>query len=136
MSLKTIRLELARTKDHPTGDPGHAYEFRAPLDSSGRFDRYQWAAVKELCVVRRFENGVEVEQGLLILTRGGTWVFSYAPGADDDEGLFRLSEHRFVPGEYLSITEHDGVQRAFRVTSATDWHPVASSPAHAKESSL
>ena len=136
MSLKTIRLELARTKDHPAGDPSHAYEFRAPLDSSGRFDRFRWAAEKEFCVVRRLENGVEAEQGLLILTRGGKWVFSYAPGTEDDEGLFRLSEHRFAPGEYLSITEHDGVQRAFRVVSVTDWRPASGAHAQVKESSL
>ncbi len=29
--------------------------------------------------------------------------------------MFRLEDHRFAQGEYLSITEHDGVQRAFRI---------------------
>ena len=126
MTMKTITLELARTPDHPTGDPGHGYIFRAPLDSKGYFDRFEWAAVKDLCVVRRQATGHEVEMGLLILNRRGQWVFSYALGDEDDETLFRLGEHRFAPGEYISITEHDGIQRTFKVMSIADWHPSRS----------
>ncbi|MDX2222534.1 MAG: hypothetical protein SFV21_07290 [Rhodospirillaceae bacterium] len=124
MPLKTVRAELARTKDHPQGDPGHVYEFRAPLDAAGQFDADGWAANKQLCVVRRLQNGVEQEKGLLVRTTAGRWVFSYQPGDEDDEALFRFSTHTFKPGEYFSLTEHDGVQRAFRVVSVTDWHPA------------
>jgi hypothetical protein len=123
MALKLIRLDLARTKDHPEGDSGHAYEFRAPLDASGHLDQAAWPAVKDLCVVRHFEKGIEVEKGLLLRTKGGAWVFSYALGDDDDEPIFKFSSHAFKPGEYVSITEHDGEQRAFRVVKVTDWHP-------------
>jgi hypothetical protein len=31
---------------------------------------------------------------------------------------FGFDRHCFVEGEYVSITEHDGVQRTFRVTEA------------------
>jgi len=126
MSLKTIRLELARNPGHPEGDLGHGYVFRAPLDHVGRFDRYCWAVNKELCTVKRLEHGEDVEDGHLVLNRSGKWVFSYRPGEEDDETLFRLAEHRFREGEYVSVTEHDGVQRTFRVASVTDWHPNAS----------
>jgi len=122
MTLQVITLELARNPGHPTGDSEHGYVFRAPLDSNGHFDRYRWAAVKQLCTVRRIEKGVEAESGLLVLNRRGTWVFSYAPGDEDDETLFRLADHRFVPGEYISITEHDGVQRTFKVSAVAEWH--------------
>jgi hypothetical protein len=123
MTLKTIRLELARTKDHPEGDPGHGYEFRAPLDDAGRMNASEWHGNKDFCTVRRFENNVEQERGLLLRTKGGNWVFSYAPGEDDDEPIFKFSTHAFKPGEYVSITEHDGEQRAFRVVTVKDWHP-------------
>lgn len=123
--LKTIRIELARTKDHPSGDAGHAYEFRAPLDPGGHLDAEAWPAVKQLCAVKRFAKGVVQETGSLIRTRGGRWVFSYAPGDEDDESIFKLSSHTFKPGEYLSITEHDGGQNTFRVAAVTDWHPPA-----------
>ena len=34
---------------------------------------------------------------------------------DDDEAGYRFANHRFVPGEYVSIKEHDDVLRTFRV---------------------
>ncbi len=122
--LKTIRIELARTKEHPAGDPGHAYEFRAPLDKSGHLDAAAWPAARQWCVVKRLEKGALEETGSLIRTHGGKWVFSYAPGDDDDETIFKFSSHQFTPGEYVSVTEHDGVQRAFRVASIKDWNPT------------
>jgi hypothetical protein len=39
MSLKLIRLELARTPDFPEGSRRHGYEFVAPLDSTGTCSR-------------------------------------------------------------------------------------------------
>lgn len=123
MSMKTIRLELARSGENPQGDTGHAYEFRAPLNASGHLDKPLWEEQKVLCVVRRMENDEVVENGLLIHTPGGNWMFSYAPGEDDDEAIFRFSNHAFTPGEYVSVTEHDGKQRTFRVASVVDWHP-------------
>ena len=122
MSLKVITLELARNPGAPLGDAEHGYVFRAPLDAGGYFDRIQWAAMKQLCTVRRIAKGAEVEAGLLILNRRGQWVFSYARGEEDDETLFRLSAHRFQPGEYIAITEHDGVERTFKIKSVADWH--------------
>ena len=56
------------------------------------------------------------EAGLLHLGRD-RWVFSYAPGTDDDEPAFKFDKHSFKPGEYVSITEHDGVTRPFKIVS-------------------
>lgn len=123
MALKTIRLELARTQEHPEGDPGHGYEFRAPLDDAGHLNAAAWHGNKDLCMVRRFEKNIEQERGMLIRTKAGSWAFSYAPGDDDDEPIFKFSTHAFKPNEYVSITEHDGVQRAFRVVSVVNWQP-------------
>jgi hypothetical protein len=132
MSLKSIRLELARSPDTPDGDPGHGYVFRAPLDAAGHLDEKGWRDVRDFCVVRRLERGDEVERGMLLRTRGGQWVFSYAPGTDDDEPIFRLSSHNFAPGAYVSITEHDGVQRTFRVASVDAW---GAAPSHIETAS-
>lgn len=123
MTLKSIVLELARNPGAPQGDRGARYEFRAPLKPDGAFDADAWAGVQNLCVVRRFEAGEEVETGLLIRSRGGRFVFSYAPGDADDEPVFRFASHRFVPGEYITVTEHDGVARTFRVAAVADWSP-------------
>jgi hypothetical protein len=132
MSLKVITLELARNPGAPAGDPDHGYIFRAPLDRQGNFDRFQWAAVKPLCTVRRIEKGAEVEAGLLVLNSHGKWVFSYARGDEDDETLFRLANHRFLPGDYIAITEHDGIERTFKVRSVIDWHPDRAAAVNAR----
>ena len=68
MNLKSIRLELARNPGQPYGDADHAYVFRAPLDAEGYFDRFKWAAVKELCTVKRYENE---PNGLPVIKIGG-----------------------------------------------------------------
>jgi hypothetical protein len=34
---------------------------------------------------------------------------------EEEEPIFRFDRHRFAIGDYVSVTEHDGVQRTFRV---------------------
>jgi len=119
MSLSKVRLELARTKEAPRGNPGCGYEFVAPLDDNGRFDEGGWRQHKGACFVRRFWQNADDERGMLIHTRARQWVFSYAPGDDDDEPLFKLDRHTFKVGEYVSVTEHDGVTRPFRIIAMT-----------------
>jgi hypothetical protein len=116
MALKHIRLELARTKESPAGDAACGYEFAAPLDAQGHFDAVAWPEARQLCTVRRFWRGQADEQGLLVHAKN-RWSFSYAPGEDDDEPIFKFDRHAFVPGEYVTITEHDGVARPFRIVS-------------------
>ncbi len=115
MALKLIRLELARTPEFPEGSDKHGYEFTAPLDAEGRLDAEEWKTFGQACTVQRFWGGEDDEHGTLVHTRGGAWVFSYAPGEDDDEPIFKFDRHLFAEGEYVSITEHDGVTRPFRV---------------------
>ncbi|MFM8801646.1 MAG: hypothetical protein ACKOEE_14015 [Tagaea sp.] len=117
MTLKHIRLELARTKQTPDGDPACGYEFAAPLAADGHLDPDAWRKEKDRCTVRRFWRGAADERGLLVHGKGGRWAFSYAPGEDDDEPIFKFDRHRFVPGEYVSITELDGETRPFKVVS-------------------
>jgi hypothetical protein len=118
-ALRSIRLELARMPASPDGDSECGYEFIAPLDEDGRLDAAAWKGQRARCTVRRFWRGAAEEQGEVLHTRGGRWVFSYAPGPDDDEPIFKFDRHVFVPGEYVAITEHDGVTRPFRVVAVT-----------------
>jgi len=117
VALKNIRLELARTKDYPEGSAAHGYEFVAPLDEDGHLDMAEWKQYRQVCTVLRFWAGEDDEHGLLLHSRGGRWVFSYEPGEEDDEPIFKFDSHRFVAGEYIAITEHDGVTRPFRIVS-------------------
>ena len=118
MSLKRIHLELARCKEFPEGSRMHGYDFVAPLDDAGHLQADTWRRERQHCRVRRFWGDAPDETGLLVHKRGGTWAFDYDPNSrDDDEPGFKFDRHYFVPGEYVSIIEHDGVQRTFRVVS-------------------
>lgn len=123
LTLKKIRLELGRTKEFPEGNPNHGYEFVAPLTAGGQIDSAAWKAERENCSVLRFAGVAEFERGELIHPSRGRWAFSYAPGEEDDEAIYRLVDHVFKEGEYVSITEHDGVTRPFRVARISDWRP-------------
>jgi hypothetical protein len=120
MGLCRIRLELARTRDFPEGSAERGYEFTAPLAADGQLDRKGWHHQRGACRVRRFWPGEDDEQGHLVHQRRGPWAFLYDGMAEtDQEPIFRFDRHRFVVGEYVAITEHDGVQRTFRVAQVT-----------------
>lgn len=127
MSLKRIRLELARTPEFPEGSSSHGYVFTAPLDAKGHLDRPGWSLNKAACTVKRFWAGADDETGKLIHRRDGKWAFSYKDGDEDDEPIFKFDRHSFVVGEYVSVTEHDGVERPFKVVEV---RATASAGAH------
>jgi hypothetical protein len=121
MTLKRIRLELARDHEFPEGSRDRGYEFAAPLDPDGRLAAAEWKKVRDRCRVKRFWPGETTELGRLVHKRGGAWAFDYDPTREsDDETGFKLSAHRFLPGEYVSFKEHDGVMRTFRVAAVSD----------------
>jgi len=124
MPLKQIRLELARTAEFPDGSRKHGYEFIAPLKEDGHIDLEIWKKYRQVCSVLRFWAGEDDEHGLLIHYRQ-RWAFSYAPGDDDDEPFYRFDSHAFAEGEYVTITEHDGVARPFRVAWVRNYRPVS-----------
>lgn len=120
-TFKRIRLELARSKEFPSGSAQHGYEFVAPLDAKGHIDSELWRLHRDHCRVRRFW-GDEEEVGRLVHKPGGQeharWVFDYDQTAeDDDEAGYRFGTHAFTPGEYVSIRDEDGETHTFRITS-------------------
>lgn len=122
--LHRILLNLARSKEHPDGSARHGYDIVAPLDSHGRLDASAWREARAACRVRRFWAGEKEEIGHLVHRPGGaggaTWTFDYNPAAsDDDEAGYRLGEHVFAPGEYVSVRDEDGVTHTFKVVSVT-----------------
>lgn len=119
--LKRIRLNLARSKDFPSGSARHGYEFVAPLDASGHIEVDLWRKHRDHCGVRRFW-GDEEEVGRLAHKPGGSeharWIFDYDGAAqDDDEAGYRFGSHAFRPGEYVSIRDENGEMHTFQVVS-------------------
>jgi len=122
MTIKKIRLELARDQEFPQGSAQHGYEFTAPLDGDGRISADEWHEHRDRCRVKRFWAGEASEAGHLVRKPGGSWAFHYDVNGDpdDDETGYRFGNHVFVPGEYVSIREHDDELRTFRVISVLD----------------
>lgn len=120
-SLKRIRLNLARSKEHPEGSSACGYELVAPLDPLGRIDPEAWKHARARCTVRRFWRGEAEKIGKLDRRAGGmggaTWVFDYDDTRrDDDEAGYRFGAHAFVPGEYVTLRDQQD-SHTFRVAA-------------------
>ena len=114
MTWKVIRLELARTPEFPEGSAARVYLLRLPLDAAGLVDREAFAKEPGLATVRRYWPNEPDREGYVIHKRRG-WVFSYAPGEEDDEAIFHLETHPIRLGEFVTITEADGEKLPFRI---------------------
>jgi hypothetical protein len=134
VDLNRILLTLARSREFPDGSSRHGYDFIAPLDPEGHIDPILWKKYRDYCRVRRFWAGEDDEVGRLVHKPGGAeharWVFEYDPCRDDDdEAGYKLGEHAFLPGGYVSISGKDGKLQTFRVISV---NPVLLSTALVK----
>ncbi len=119
-AFRRIRLELAREPGHPEGDVKTGYTVLAPLDPAGHLNVELARHFRDQCKVVRFRAGHDSEQGYLRRRPGGSWAFHYHldDGEDDDPG-FKLGEHRFAPGEYVTMMEDDG-EHTYRVASVAE----------------
>ena len=104
-----IRLELARTPEFPEGSASRAYMLRVPLESSGLIDDAAMAKRPAMATVRRFWPNEADQTGYLIRS-GRDWAYSYAIGEEDDEKLYHLELIPLRMGNYVTITEPDGVR--------------------------
>jgi hypothetical protein len=117
-AFRRIRLELARERGHPSGDALTGYTLVAPIDEDGRLDAELAREFREACQVVRFRRAAESDAGVLRRRPGGSWAIHYdfSGGVEDDDPGYRLGEHRFAVGEYVTIAEDDG-PHTYRVVS-------------------
>ncbi|MEO1303976.1 MAG: hypothetical protein AAFV37_03295 [Pseudomonadota bacterium] len=107
MPLKRIVLRLARNPDFPDGDDRQGYVIVAPLDAAGKIDVALWRAAREKCTVDRFHPDPDETADGLLTHRGDQWRFHYDEEEEGpDEGGYRLGDHHFRPGEYITIASH------------------------------
>ena len=117
MALSRIVMRLARNPgtEFAGGDDHRGYSLVAPLTSDGRLDAGAYARNKEDCVVRRFAPDEDPADGHL-MRQGARWYFDYGDADDlDDEPVYRLGDHRFALGEYVTITDEDGRPLTYKV---------------------
>ena len=122
MALSRIVMRLARNPgtEFADGDDHRGYTLMAPLTADGFFDEEAYRRSRERCTVRRFAPDEDPQEGRLN-RRGQNWFFDYEDeDADDDEPVYRLGQHRFAVGEYVSVTDEDGRLLTYKVTDVAE----------------
>jgi hypothetical protein len=120
MALSRIVMRLARNPgtEFADGDDHRGYTLVAPLTVDGKLDEAAFRAKPAACTVRRFVADEEAQEGRLAHRRA-RWFFDYGNDDDAEEPLYRLGEHRFAVGEYVSVTDEDHRLLTYKVTEVT-----------------
>ena len=122
MALSRIVMRLARNPgtEFADGDDHRGYTLTAPLTDDGHLDAGAYGQNGKGCTVRRFAPDEDAVEGQLKRRGGDRWYFDYGQGeAAEDEDLYRLGEHRFTVGEYVSVSDEDGRPLAYKVVEVT-----------------
>jgi hypothetical protein len=117
MSLSRIVMRLARNPgtEFAGGDDHRGYALTAPLTPDGKLDEAAYGKAKADCSVRRFAPDEDPVDGRL-MKRGERWFFDYdEEDTADDEPIYRLGEHRFAVGEYVTVTDEEGRPLTYKV---------------------
>lgn len=120
--LSRVVMRLARNPgtEFADGDDHRGYTLTAPLTEDGHLDEAAFKAAKDKCTVRRFAPDEDVQEGKLS-KKGDRWFFDYDETDNaDDEPLYRLGQHRFAVGEYVSVTDEDGRLLTYKVTEVQE----------------
>jgi hypothetical protein len=116
-TLTRVILRLARNPGFPEGDDRQGYVILAPLNSEDRLDADSWRENREACTVVRFRPGEDRDADGKLTHRGSHWYIHYDEDDEgEDEPVYRLGDHRLAIGDYVTIHESGGEDRAYRVT--------------------
>ena len=117
-NLSRIVMRLARNPgtEFADGDDHRGYTLTAPLTADGHLDEGAFRSARDRCTVRRFAPDEDALEGKLA-RKGDRWFFDYDEGDEaDNEPLYRVGEHRFAVGEYVSVTDGEGRLLTYKVT--------------------
>lgn len=108
---KTIRLELGRTAEFPTGSVSRGYLVRLPLNDHDCIDEAEFAAKAHRATVRRYWSAEPDEAGQ-ILRSDGEWIMSHGgrPGR-----IFKLGTRPLRLDQLIWVIEPDGTALPFRI---------------------
>lgn len=115
MNWKTIRLELASTPEYPAGSAGRAYLIRLPLDSTGALDEAALNRRPAQATVRRFWPCEPDRCGSVERTK--VQMRLHCHGGVHGDMVSLLDQQPLRLGGQVIVTEADGLQLPFRVTS-------------------
>lgn len=117
MNWKTIRLELAVTREFPTGSAGRAFLLRLPLHDDGSICEAELAKRPSRATVRRFWASEPDCSGRIVRGHDG-WDLTCSQ--HHEGGLaFHLAPQQIRLGGQVIMTAPDGKDLPFRVAGMT-----------------
>jgi hypothetical protein len=117
MTWQTIRLELAGTREFPTGSAGQAFLLRLPLCDDGSIDEAEVALRPSRATVRRFWASEPDSYGPIVRCPGGWECRCVLRGGETL--CYRLAAQPFRPGGEIMMTDPEGRALPFRVAGMT-----------------
>jgi hypothetical protein len=111
-----VVLELATSREFPSGSSACGYEMILPLAADCRLDLAAWQRRRHGSPVRRFWHDQREQHGELRHDRDG-WFLAFGHGEETDEAVFEPDHEPFVSGTGIAITECDGQTRLFRIVA-------------------
>jgi len=114
MSWKTVRLELAKTRDHPNGSPVRAYLLRLPLDPHGTIDVSEYDESPRQATVRRYWPNEPDRMGAIERDTGG-WNFVFGGEEHGADATFRLDGAPILLGRHVHVIAPDSQSLPFKV---------------------
>ena len=117
MNWKTIRLELAGTREFPSGSAGRAFLLRLPLHDDGSIDDAEVAHRPSRATVRRFWASEPDSSGRIVRCPSG-WECRCGHHSNEHVA-FHLPAQPLRLGEQIVMTDACGCELPFRVASMT-----------------
>jgi hypothetical protein len=110
---KSIRLELARTKEFPRGSVSRGYLLRLPLNDSDVIDPASFELSPHSATVRRYWSTEPDEAGMVIRLTDG-WALR-CDGKPDR--LLEIDSRPIRLGQQLAVVDPDGATLPFKIAS-------------------
>ena len=110
---KKIRLELARTKQFPSGSVSRGYLMHLPLDCRGNIDSTTLARKPHQATVHRYWSTEPDESGIVVPLEDG-WALRCNGSADR---MLLLDGQPFRLGDQVSVLDATGEILPFTVAS-------------------
>lgn len=117
MNWKTIRLELAGTREFPAGSAARAFLLRLPLHDDGSIDEAEVAHRPSRATVRRFWASEPDASGRIVRCPSG-WECRCGQRGHETMA-FRLPSQPIRIGEQIVMTDSCGFELPFRIASTT-----------------
>lgn len=123
MALLQIVLRLAGNPGFSYGDSTQGHVVIVPLDHDKCLNAGARRRKRRACRMIQFKLGEETTADRWLWQNGSRWFFHCDdPREGADEPGYRLREHRWIPGAYVTVDEGENCAVTDRITQVQPCH--------------